>query len=35
MVVVDGQFFGHFSWKVEVTVCIHINWGNYCVERFY
>ena len=23
--VVDGRFFGHFFWKVEGTVCIHIN----------
>ena len=23
--VVDGRFFAHFFWKVEGTVCIHIN----------
>ena len=24
--VVDGQFFGHFFWKVKGTVCIHVNY---------
>ena len=23
--MVDGQFFGHFFWKVEETVRIHVN----------
>ena len=23
--VVDGRFFGHFFWKVEGTVRIHVN----------
>ena len=23
--MVDGRFFGHFFWKVEGTVCIHVN----------
>ena len=23
--MVDGRFFGHFFWKVEGTVCTHIN----------
>ena len=23
--MVDGRFFAHFFWKVEGTVCIHIN----------
>ena len=23
--VVDGRFFGHFFWKVEGTVCIHVS----------
>ena len=27
--------FRSLFWKMKVTVSIHINWGNYCVERFY
>ena len=23
--MVDGRFFGHFFWKVEGTVCIHVS----------
>ena len=23
--MVDGWFFGHFFWKVEGTVCTHVN----------
>ena len=23
--MVDGRFFGHFFWKVEGTVCTHVN----------